>query len=222
MPAAAQRSLMSPGCQRFTLRDWSRTISIMDSTGLVPITVFNNEPVTPSDQVRYSAGSGDSASWGSARSPRSCWFSEESGTGGIDVDGQSLALSTVDMHRGELTSSDSIENGLASHTECLCSLVETDPPARHLARDARAQSGVDHDPPWSARSDLLADDEPVRQPSIERRTGSAEQILGLGDTHHLVIMTRACDSPFALAVKGRPVAVVRSWRASMRATVASA
>ncbi len=48
MPAAAQRSLMSPGCQRFTLRAWSRTISIMDSIGLVPITVFNNEPVTPS------------------------------------------------------------------------------------------------------------------------------------------------------------------------------
>src|SRR5664280_691055 len=35
MPAAAQRSRMSPFFQRFTLRAWSRTISIMDSTNPV-------------------------------------------------------------------------------------------------------------------------------------------------------------------------------------------
>jgi hypothetical protein len=39
MPAAADRNLMSPGWQRFTLRAWARTISIIDSTGFVDITV---------------------------------------------------------------------------------------------------------------------------------------------------------------------------------------
>ncbi len=48
MPAAAHRRRMSPGCQRFTLRAWWRTISIIDSIGLVPITVLSSEPETPS------------------------------------------------------------------------------------------------------------------------------------------------------------------------------
>src|SRR5659263_527574 len=47
MPAAAQRSRMSPSFQRCTLRAWSRTISIMDSTGLVEATVRSSAPVTP-------------------------------------------------------------------------------------------------------------------------------------------------------------------------------
>src|ERR1019366_5296987 len=35
MPAAHQRSTISPPRQRFTLREWSRQISIIDSTALV-------------------------------------------------------------------------------------------------------------------------------------------------------------------------------------------
>ena len=38
---------MSPSFQRCTLRAWSRTISIMDSTGLVEATVRSSAPVTP-------------------------------------------------------------------------------------------------------------------------------------------------------------------------------
>ena len=47
IPAAAQRRRMSPGCQCFTLRAWARTISIIDSTGLVDITVASSGPRTP-------------------------------------------------------------------------------------------------------------------------------------------------------------------------------
>ncbi len=39
--------LMSPGCQRFTLRAWLRTISIIDSTGLAAINVASSVPRTP-------------------------------------------------------------------------------------------------------------------------------------------------------------------------------
>ena len=55
MPAAAQRSRMSPSFQHFTLRAWSRTISIMDSTGLVEATTsdsrrfFLNAPTSTAD-----------------------------------------------------------------------------------------------------------------------------------------------------------------------------
>jgi len=48
MPAAAQRSRMSPSCHRLTLRAWARTISIIDSTGLVDITFLSSVPVIPS------------------------------------------------------------------------------------------------------------------------------------------------------------------------------
>src|SRR5664280_1989031 len=44
---AGRRSRMSPSFQRCTLRAWSRTISIMDSTGLVEATVRSSAPVTP-------------------------------------------------------------------------------------------------------------------------------------------------------------------------------
>jgi hypothetical protein len=47
MPAAAHRRRTSPGCQRFTLRACSRTISIIESIGLVPMTVLSSDPVTP-------------------------------------------------------------------------------------------------------------------------------------------------------------------------------
>lgn len=47
-PAAAHRNAMVPSRQRYTLAAWSRTISIMLSTGLVENTVRSSDPVTPS------------------------------------------------------------------------------------------------------------------------------------------------------------------------------
>jgi hypothetical protein len=38
---------MSPSRQRFTLRACARTISIIDATGFVLITVLSSDPVTP-------------------------------------------------------------------------------------------------------------------------------------------------------------------------------
>jgi hypothetical protein len=48
MPAAVQRRHMSPECQRFTLREVRRTISIIDSQGLVDWSVCFSDPLTPS------------------------------------------------------------------------------------------------------------------------------------------------------------------------------
>ena len=47
IPAAVQRSAISPDCQRLTLRLVRRTHSIIDSHGLVEASVRFNEPVTP-------------------------------------------------------------------------------------------------------------------------------------------------------------------------------
>src|SRR3954447_4521930 len=48
MPAAVQRLRMSPSRQRFTLRWVERTISIIDSHGLVEHSVLASWPVIPS------------------------------------------------------------------------------------------------------------------------------------------------------------------------------
>ena len=48
IPAAVHRSAISPCFQRFTRREWSRTISIIDSIGLVDSMVLSSAPVTPS------------------------------------------------------------------------------------------------------------------------------------------------------------------------------
>src|SRR6266851_8074630 len=56
MPAAVQRSAISPEDQRLTLRWVRRTISIIDSHGLVLSSVRLSEPVTPS-QVSVSVSS---------------------------------------------------------------------------------------------------------------------------------------------------------------------
>src|SRR3954451_896086 len=48
MPAAVQRSAISPDDHRFTLRWVRRTISIIDSQGLVLSSVRLSEPLTPS------------------------------------------------------------------------------------------------------------------------------------------------------------------------------
>jgi hypothetical protein len=48
MPAAVQRSAVSPEDQRFTLRCVRRTISSIDSHGLVDSSVRFRLPLTPS------------------------------------------------------------------------------------------------------------------------------------------------------------------------------
>src|SRR6266511_3025775 len=57
MPAAAQRSRMSPSRQRLTLRAWLRMISIIDSTGFVEATVLSSAPVTRSRVTVNMSGS---------------------------------------------------------------------------------------------------------------------------------------------------------------------
>ncbi len=47
IPAAVQRRHMSPDCQRFTLRDVRRTMSIIDSIGFVEDSVFFRRPRIP-------------------------------------------------------------------------------------------------------------------------------------------------------------------------------
>jgi hypothetical protein len=61
MPAAVQRSAISPDDQRFTLRWVRRTISIIDSHGFVLSSVRLSEPLTPS-RVRVSVSSSPSRS----------------------------------------------------------------------------------------------------------------------------------------------------------------
>jgi hypothetical protein len=48
MPAAVQRRHMSPDCQRFTLREVRRTVSIIDSHGFVDCSVRLSDPLIPS------------------------------------------------------------------------------------------------------------------------------------------------------------------------------
>jgi hypothetical protein len=69
MPAAVQRSAISPVDQRFTLRWVRRTISSIDSHGFVLSSVRFSEPVTPS-QVRVSVSSMPSRS--ELAAPGSC------------------------------------------------------------------------------------------------------------------------------------------------------
>ena len=56
MPAAVQRSAISPEDQRLTLRWVRRTISSIDSQGLVDSSVRFSEPLMPS-RVRVSVSS---------------------------------------------------------------------------------------------------------------------------------------------------------------------
>ena len=69
--AAVQRLRMSPSCQRLTLRWVWRTISIIDSIGLVEDSVFESWPVIPrriSVSVSGSPSRSDAPASGQARS----------------------------------------------------------------------------------------------------------------------------------------------------------
>src|SRR6185437_8808072 len=109
------------------------------------------------------------------------------------LDGQALALATVDVDGVELAAADPVQDGLFGHAESAGSLLEPNPSVGCVRGDLGAELGVDADPPRVARAVLLAVDEAAGQPPVESGAGGAQQRLGFGDANHVYIVADGYD-----------------------------
>src|SRR5262249_27971598 len=119
----------------------------------------------------------------------------------FDLDTQAFAAPAGDVDGGELAALDLVQHGLPGDAEDFGGLVQRQPPVGDVGSDLAAQGRGDADLPGSAGGELLAGEEAVPQPPVDGGLVHAEELRGLRDGGHDVIL------PAAAAICGRLGAV---------------
>ena len=85
------------------------------------------------------------------------------------LDSQAFATAGGDVHRVSLSALDLVQHGLARDAEAFRGLVERQISVRDVGHELGADLVGQPDPPWRARGDLLAGEQPFAQPATDRR-----------------------------------------------------
>ena len=111
----------------------------------------------------------------------------------FDLDTQALAAPAGDVDGGELAALDLMQHGLPGDAEYFGGLVQRQPAVGDVGTDLAAQGLGDADLPGRAGGELLAGDEAVPQPPVDGGLVHAEDLRGLGNGGHDVIVPAAAD-----------------------------
>ena len=111
----------------------------------------------------------------------------------FDLDTQALAAPARDVDGGELAALDLVQHGLPGDAEDFGGLVQRQPAVGDVGADLAAQRLGDADLPGGAGGELLAGDEAVPQPPVDGGLVHAEDLRGLGNGGHDVIVPGAAD-----------------------------
>ncbi len=110
----------------------------------------------------------------------------------FDLDAEAFAASGGDVDGVDLAALDLVQHGLAGDAEHLGGLAEGQPAGGDVRLDAVAQGLVDADPPGRAGG-LLAGEEAVPQPPVDRGLVDAEELRGVRDAGHDGILSAGTD-----------------------------
>src|SRR5207245_280735 len=121
------------------------------------------------------------------------WCVEQSRPIVFDLDTQAFAAPGCDVGGGELAALDLVQHGLAGDAEDPGGLVQWQPAVGDVGSDPAAQGLGDADLPGSAGGELLAGEEAVPQPPVDGGLVHAEDLRGLGNGGHDVIVPAAAD-----------------------------
>ena len=101
------------------------------------------------------------------------------------LDSQAFSASVLDVNRVKLAALYTLQDGLTADAQSERGLEHRDVAGRRLIDKSRAELIRDANSPRSAGCELLADDEAVVQPAMNRRRGDAENFGGAIDGDHL-------------------------------------
>ena len=104
-----------------------------------------------------------------------------------------LRLPLGDVDGGEFTALDLVQHGLAGDAECFGCLIEGEPSVGGVGHDLVAELGGDPQSPGSTDGELFTGDEPGVEPAMDGALVDAEDLLGLVDRDHVVIIVGGCD-----------------------------
>src|ERR1019366_7049686 len=106
---------------------------------------------------------------------------------------QSFSPSLVDLDGFQFAALDLMQHGLASHAEGLGNVGQPQPALGNLGGQPVTHGLVDADPPRGSRGELLAGEEPVGQPPVDRDLPNTQEALGLGNVDHEDILLVSTD-----------------------------